>query len=151
MYDKQKNGLIKQYPIVSNAFNSFVQYSGNYGIITDFSYSDIQPILGTRAQLNEMYGGPNSIPAEGLIKFYYIRRHAKVTDINTDLNIDELLEQPLVHYIVGMALRDNQDTQSRAMAAEELQIYYQMLSEYSIQKSKAFSQVGFSTRYRPND
>ena len=146
IYDKQRNGLFKQYPIVSNAQNPHIEYpNGLLGITTDISYSDIQPVLANSI------GDVSGVPDKGLIKFYYIRRHATITNVNDDLNIDELIETPLKHYIVGMAFRDNQDTQNRQMGNEELQLYYNMIEEYSIQKSMNFAEVDYTVEYRPND
>lgn len=143
VYDKQRNGLLKQYPIVSNAQNSNIEYDGDYGIITYISYSDIAPIL------EDKYGDLGAIPDEAVIKFYYVRKHAKVTDINAELQIDELLETPLAKYVAGMALRDNQDAQNRNMANEELKFYYSMVEEYSIQKFEAFVRTNHDASYRP--
>jgi hypothetical protein len=145
VYDKQKNGLLKQYPIVSNAQNTNIVYNSLYGIVTYISYSDIEPIL------EAYYGDVASIPDDALIKFYYIRKHAKVTDINTELDIDDLVAQPLEHYITGMALRDNQDIQNRTMATEELKLFDAMIEEYNIEKSQLFVRTVREARYRPND
>lgn len=145
VYDHQRAGVLKQYPIVSNAQNPNILYSGAYGIITYISYSDILP------EVQDTYGDLGEIPDDGYIKFYYVRKHAKVTDINTTLEIDDLIKQPLIHYIAGMAFRDNQDTQSRGQAAEELSLYSAMTDNYSVEKSQSFSRAGYSAGYRPND
>ena len=145
VYDKQKNGLLKQYPIVSNAHNPNIVYSGSYGIITNISYSDIQP------EVQDTYGDLGEIADDGYIKFYYVRKHPKVTDINETLIIDELVKPPLVRYIAGMAFRDNLDAQSRSQAAEELGLYSAMIENYSIEKSQSFARAGYSAGYRPND
>ena len=146
IYDKQKNGLLKQYPIVSNAQNPHVEYpDGLLGITTDISYSDIEPVLA------DTIGDISGVPDEALIKFYYIRRHAKIDDVNDTLNIDELIEMPIKHYIVGMALRDNQDTQNRQIGNEEMQLYYNMVDEYSLQKVMDFVEADYTVEYRPND
>lgn len=145
VYDRQRNAQFKLYPVVENAINSHISYSSAYGIITDISYSDILPnLIGT-------YGDVGDIPDEALIKFYYIRRHAKISALTDTLQIDELLKNPLQHYVAGMALRDNQDTQNRNMANEELKFYYAMIEEYNIQKSELFVRTVHEARYRPND
>lgn len=143
VYDKQKNGLLKQYPIVENAHNDLITYVGAYGIVTDISYSDIAPIL------TETYGDISDIPAEGIIKFYYVRKHVKVTDVSTELNIDDSLETMIKHYITGMAFRDNQDTQNRALAKEELGIYSSMIEQYSTEKEQGFVRPEFTVAYKP--
>lgn len=145
VYDKQKNGLLKQYPIVSNALNPHIVYNQLVGVTTDISYSDILPVL------EDYIGDIAHIPDDALIKFYYIRKHEKVVDINEELAIDELVEQPLIHYIVGHAFRDNQDTQNRQQGNEELNLYYSAVEEYNIQKSQLFVRAEHTARYRPND
>lgn len=145
VYDKQRNGLLKQYPIVSNALNPHIEYNQLIGIVTDISYSDIQPVLA------DVYGDISSVPDEALIKFYYIRKHEVVTDINDVLNIDDAVVTPIKHYIAGMAFRDNQDVQNRNMGSEELKLYYNMVEEYSIQKAQLFVRPDYVARYRPND
>lgn len=143
VYDNQKNGLLKQYPIVTNAINDFIVFSASYGIITYISYSDIEPVVaGT-------YGDLAGIPDEAIIKFYYIRKHLKVTDINTELTIDELVEQPLVHFIAGMAFRDNMDVQNRAMSGEELGLYSAMIERYSLEKEQNYVRMDKTVPYRP--
>lgn len=145
VYDRQKNGLLKQYPIVSNVQNPNIVYDGSFGVVTYISYSDIEPVVA------DLYGDLAGIPDDALIKFYYIRKHAKVTDINTELEIDDLIENPLAHYIAGMALRDNQDVQNRGMAKEELELYSALVDQYNLQKSELFVRTNRETRYRPND
>lgn len=141
VYGKQRNGLVKQYPIVENAQNDLITYEGSYGIITGITYSDIAPIVtGTLGDLSD-------IPDEAIIKFYYVRRHNKVTDINTELEIDELIEQPLKHFIAGMALRDNQDVQNRSLGNEELGIYSTMIEKYSWEKAKGYTRPDYTVQY----
>lgn len=141
--DKQRNGLYKQYPIVENAFNDMIVFNSPYGMVTDITYSDIAPVL------IDNYGDIGTIPNEALIKFYYVRKHAKVYDINDVLHIDDLVEQPLASYIAGMALRDNQDAQNRGMANEELSLYSAMVENYSMEKMENFARTNRATSYNP--
>lgn len=143
VYNKQERARVKLYPIVTNALNDNITYSSPYGIVTEISYSDILPVLANSI------GDIASIPNEAVLKFYYIRKHAKVVDIEQDLYIDELCEVPLKHYIIGMALRDNQDTQNRTIGNEELKLYEARLEEFSLEKSKNFNRARISTSYNP--
>lgn len=143
VYDKQRRGLLKQYPIVKNAINNYITYSSNYGIITKISYSDILPVVTGN------YGDLSSIPNEALIKFYHIRKHARITALTDTINADEVARSPFAHYIAGMALRDNQDTQSRAMATDELAIYESMISEFNLETSLSFKRSSYEVRYNP--
>jgi len=141
IYDKQRNMELKMFPIITNSQNPHIEYNQLFGVTTDISYSDIQPVLENNI------GDISGIPDTALLKFYYIRKHAKITDINTDLNIDELVKNPLIHYVSGMALRDNQDAQNRSFASEELQMYYNLVEEYNIQKSKLYVNANYGTGY----
>jgi len=162
VFNRQRNGLIKQYPIVTNAKNDHIEYNQLFGVTTHISYSDIIPTVIVdnnpdevydQTQYNEGYaiGDISGIGDAGLIKFYYVRKHEKVTSLTDELIIDDLIEQPLIHYVTGMALRDNQDTQNRQMASEELSYYTMFKEEYRLEKSKLFARVRHTTRYRPND
>jgi len=74
------------------------------------------------------------IPAQGdneiidftdvdLLNIYYIRNPKKLTNLTDELELDELFDTALKHYIVGTKLRADMDTQNRALGAEELQLY----------------------------
>lgn len=141
--DNHKRAYVKMYPIVNNAYNPYITYSSLYGITTDISYTDILPVM------EDHYGDIGSIPAQALLKLFYVRKHEDIIDINQEVIIDELCKEPLAHYIAGRALRDNQDTQNRAMAAEEMQFYYNLVNEFSVQKEANFANVKRETVYRP--
>lgn len=145
VYNKQQRGLYKLYPIVENTQNYHIEYNQLFGITTDISYSDIQPVM------TDSIGDIAHIPDSALIKFYYIRKHANVTALSDELKIDELTKVLLKHYIAGHALRDNHDAQNRQFAAEELQLYYNKTKDYAIEKSHGFVRNTVTARYRPND
>lgn len=144
VYDKQKRGLLKLYPIPQNNIADYVTYpNGLYGIVTDISYSDIQPVM------HDHYGDISGVPDNAIIKLYYIRKHLQITDVNQELYIDELCEAPIKRYVVGCALRDNIDSQNRTFGTEELNRYYQLVNEYSLEKEQNFSRPLRNTEYRP--
>lgn len=143
VYTKQPNSTLRLYPILKNTINYNIHYNTLFGIVTDISYSDILPVM------EDHYGDISGIPDDALIKVFYVRKHEDLTDINQELHIDELCELPLQHYVAGRALRDNQDTQNRAMGNEELQFYYALVDEYSIEKAQNFVRTVVETKYRP--
>ncbi len=143
VYDKQARGCVKIYPIVTNQINDNIVYNSNYGVVTSISYGDIQPYM------SNVYGDISGIPDTGILKVYYIRKHDTITDIEQELEIDELCEDPLNHYIVGHALRDNQDTQNRAIGNEELNLYKSLVEEFSIEKAYNFVRNKRETPYNP--
>lgn len=143
VYNKQRGGLYKLYPIVENAQNDLMVFSGEYGIITHITYSDIAPIVtGT-------FGDLAGVPANAIIKLYHVPRHIEVTDINTILDIDELTRQPLIHYVTGMAMMDNQDTVNLNMANSQLGLYSTMIEKYGWEKEQGFVRTPRSTPYNP--
>jgi len=143
--DKQKEGHFKLYPILNNTSvtlnNGNINYSGNYGIITGITYSEIPLVM------SGIFGDISPVTADGYIKVFYIERHTKFTDIAQEIKISSVAEEMLQHYIVGMAFRDNQDTQSRALSKEELDMYEAQLEEYSFEKAKNFSQASYIVKY----
>jgi len=143
IYGKQRSMILKQYPLLETSYNPHIVYNSNYGIITDISYSDIAPVLTGN------YGDIAFIPDSALIKFYYIRKHDRITDVNATLYIDELIKPMLVHYITGQAFKDNQDVQNINRGNEELQQYYSKSEEYNIQKSQLFVRSDHTTVYDP--
>lgn len=144
VYGKQRNMILKQYPLIDTSYNPHIIYNSLYGITTDISYSDIAP------ELVSSIGDIAHIPDEAIIKFYYIRKHLPVTDINTVLDVDDLIKPILVHYVTGQALKDNTDAQNTAKGNEELQQYYNKSEEYNIQKSQLFLRSTHETRYDPS-
>lgn len=143
VYSKQKRGLYRLYPVPENAQNSNISYSSPYGIITEISYSDIQPVMF------DLYGDIEGIPDDALLKIFLVRKHSNITDVNEELNIDDIVTQPLTHFIAGRAFRDNQDTQHRALADEELKFFYSLINEFSIEKAENFARTNRATAYLP--
>ena len=143
LLDKQREANLKVYPLLQNSVVDNIDFGGNYGIMTGVTYSELElNISGT-------LGGLGGVEEDGFIKVFYIRKHVKVTDLTTTLFVSDVAEKPLAHYIAGYALRDNQDTQNRLIAKEELSLYEKSLEEYNIVKAKNFSQSQFKTTYNP--
>lgn len=145
IYDQQKAGALRLYPIPVNTYNEWIEYDSVYGGVTHISYSDLQPTLTNDP------GVIASIEDKALIKFYYIRKHDKITDINAELYIDDLCEEPLIHYVTCFALRDNQDAQNRNMANEEYALYERFIQDHEIQKQRLYNRSEITARYRPHD
>lgn len=143
VYDEQKTGLYKLYPIVSTAYNPYIEYNSLFGIVTEISYSDIAPIVANTI------GDISGVTQAGMLKFYFVRTHPKVTDINQDVAIDNITRKMLVHFIAGFAFRDNQDSQNRALANEELGYYSTMTDMYSAKRAMNTTTVEREVAYNP--
>lgn len=141
VYNKQRNGVLRTYPILKNAYNPYITYSQLYGITTDITYSDIAPVMANH------YGDISFVPNDALVKLYYVRQHAKITTLSQELIIDELCEKPLILYVVGNALLDNQDTQNVELGSTKLQLYYSAIAEYAAQKEEGYVRTHHTTRY----
>ena len=144
VYNLQNSGCFKIYPIVSNAQNDHMVFSQTYGIITYITYSDIEFLL------EDDFGDLGELEETGYLKIFYTRKHPKVTDVNTEIELDDLTLEPLAHYIAGRALRDNTDVQNRTVGNEEINFYMKALEEYSIEKAGSFGQTKYEVPYNQN-
>ncbi len=143
VYDKQRPGQFKIYPIVTNAENSYLVYSSLYGIITSISYSDIQELVV------DTFGDLGTLVNTGYLKIYGIMKQPYITDINTPILLDDSIKETIAHFVAGRALRDNTDTQNRQMATEELSMYQVGIDAYAAEKEKGYMQTQHQTRYIP--
>lgn len=141
--NKQKQANFKLYPAVENAENEHVTYTSFFGIVTYITYSDILPILAAG------YGDMSDLGPAAYLKVYFIRKHAKITDINQEIKLDDMCLTPLAHYVAGFAMRDNADTQNRNVGNEELKFYYALIDEHSNEKAKSFNNSPRETSYNP--
>lgn len=143
LLDKQNQANIKVYPIPDGLTPTNIESNSLYGIITDITYSDLQlTITGTLGDLGE-------IAEDGYLKIFYIKKVVTVTDINDELDVTTVVKRPLSHYIASMALRDNQDTQNRILAKEEMDMFEKQISQFKMEKAKNFSQMEFQIPYNP--
>ena len=144
VYDKQRPGQFKIYPIVQNAENRYLVYSSDYGIITGITYSDIQELV------TNTYGDLGTLVNTGYLKIYGIMKQAPITNISTPILLDDSILPMIAHYVVGRALRDNTDIQNRQMAAEELAMYQTSIDAYTAEKEKGYMQAQHQARYIPS-
>lgn len=142
--DEQKQANFKLYPIISNAENTHVNYTSFFGIVTYITYSDILPVLA------EGYGDMSDLGPAAYLKVYYTGKHVDITDVNTELEMDQMCLEPLGHYVAGHALRDNADTQNRNMGNENLQFYYKLVDEHSAEKAQNHNRMERKSPYNPS-
>lgn len=139
--DKAQPGHFRLYPKLETLPDTLVEHeSGPYGIITDISYTDYQlTMTGDEGEIGT--------PENGWLKLYYSRKLPKYTAITDEVEMDDFLVTPLSSYIAARALRDNQDTQNRSLAAEEMNIFEAVVEKYNVTKSKLYSSGALSTAY----
>lgn len=106
----------KIYPRITDATQDYITSNSNYGIIIDI------------ATFDDVYNLPNiadlaNIPKYMVVYYTKIPNVITVATIDADLQFSKIWDTAIVHYITGMALRDDADQQNRTFGAEELQLY----------------------------
>jgi len=150
VFDKLNTGTFKTYPIPEHSAGSWtvVSESGdvleepygllmgatgytndsNYGISISFSddftniYQNLDSTVDDDHGLTVIFDDNSEA-----LTIYYLKRPAEITgtvlaDI-VDPEIDSVWDTALKHYVTGMALRDDKDSQNRQVGNEELQLY----------------------------
>jgi hypothetical protein len=143
VYDKSNRGVLKLYPTIENSVNTNIEYSSPFGIVTGLTYTEITLDITTD------FGDLSSVDPTGYVKVFYRKKPAVISDITTELEVDDVLHEPLTHYVIGMALRDNTDAQNRAMGKEEIALFYEQIDQFSIAKSKNFARADNIVEYKP--
>jgi len=143
--DKLKPRRIRIYPIPTATdgveFDSIVS---DFGVVTSSTGDSFTSDFGIVSEITEsavnttnMSGdfgvlvSQSEVAAQVLV--HYIRTPPTVFDINTedaDFALDETHVKALKHYIVGMALRDDKDTQNRQVGNEELGFFEVEMREF---------------------
>lgn len=134
IFDNQEPGTFKTYPIVVNDTASEVFVLDTFGVTADIEGDLlINPygVLGNltanaidTVQFNSVYGVLSGMQEiEDTIKIYYRAKPAEITAVTDLLEIDDKWDAAIKHYVVGMALHDDQDTQNRAISSDEIGLY----------------------------
>ena len=106
-----------------------------YGIWTDMTSSDNDAVtfINENAEVDGVYGIVVDVIEADLedvtLTLYYSKRPAKIQSLSSEIETDPYYDIAMKHYIVGMALRDDKDTQNRAVGNEELQLAGNILEE----------------------
>lgn len=109
-------GTFKIYPRIVDTTMDYITSNSNYGIIVDLETFD------------DIYNLPNISEINDIPKYlvvYYTKIPATITmaTIDTEMQFSKIWDNAVIHFISGMALRDDADQQNRTFGAEELQIY----------------------------
>ena len=109
-------GTFKLYPRITDTTLDYITTNSPYGIIVDLTTFD------------DVYSLPNISQLNAIPK-YLVVYYTKLPDIITINTLDSMLQlssawdNTIIHYIAGMALRDDADQQNRAFGNEELKLY----------------------------
>jgi len=139
VFDKQNPGQFKVYPIPDASDDSDAFVVGAYGIVVDIQDDTLTSVYGIvvdvnetatlKRQFNSIYGIVTDMSAVTTsLVIYYQKRPAEINAIDTgtsQLDVDEIYDIALKHYAIGMCWRDDQDTQNRALANDELAMFVQ--------------------------
>lgn len=99
-----------------------------YGLVTSLGSSTIATAQGSANSIpgsvvigEETYGIIATIDVQTYsVRVYYAKRPIDVTSLASTIELPQAFDTALKHYVVGFALRDNMDTQNRAVAQEAL-------------------------------
>lgn len=139
VFDKLNKGQFKVYPIpsIGDTVSAYV-FTADEGVITDVTEDTVDAFgvttdLTTTATLTTEFSSDFGVVTDmssaiTSILVYYLRRPTPITDyaeIDASQHLEISLEydKAIKHYVVGMALRDDKDTQNRTMGNEELLLY----------------------------
>lgn len=133
VFDKVNPGIFKVYPIPTETNSGEIFINTDYGIIATVEGDIISGDLGDlfdisvtatdTATFNSVYGFTVGMEetTETLTCYYNYKTEDFLT--TETLSIDDNWDKAIKHYVVGMCLRDDQDTQNRAIGNDELLHY----------------------------
>lgn len=136
IFDNQEPGKIKTYPIVTelDGTETFLTSPTAFGVVTSVEDDIITSVYGVvttiatnainTAQFSSVYGIVTAMSSvEETIKIYYRAKPVTITAVTDPLEIDDKWDAAIKHYVIGMALHDDQDTQNRAVSSDEIGLY----------------------------
>lgn len=87
---------------------------------------------------------------DNIMEVYYLRKPNPITNLDSEIEIDDNLDKALKYYVTGMAFRDDLDTQNRSMGDSELKLYERELEQAYLDDSSDFTRNDasqYETRY----
>ena len=138
VYDKLNRGVIRLYPTPTIDIPTDTTSVPDYGLITITSSTGIT-VADDFGVLSTIFDIKDDLVA------YYTKKPIVVTAVSEDLELNEVWHRAIKYYVCGNLLRDDKDTQNRAMGNEELQLYVGELMEAMENSSRDFTQ---NTQYQ---
>lgn len=150
IYDRLDQGIVRLYPIPNDdLFDNVFDFDQDLGTITAFDGAIVDTDFGGSSFLEEetftseydsLFGEIVTItelpPA---VTIQYFALAPEITSVNDEIQISTMFDKALKYYITGNALRDDLDTQSRQMGAEELALYQGELAVAKSSSAKNFN------------
>lgn len=111
-----------------------------FGFISGFQGKDKIDI-----EFDSPYGLTTGIMVNSnVMTIYYLRKPKPITDLNSEIEIDDSFDRALKYYVAGMAFRDDLDTQNRSVGNEELKLYERELEQAYHDDASDFTRNDFS-------
>lgn len=122
--------------VAFNIFENFGYFTHfkNRGDITDWCDGKLNSPYGYTADIESLdrkdvvfesaFGLATSITyIRNNMVVFYIKKPKDITKLDSVIEVDDAFDTALKYYVVGMAFRDDVDTQNRALGSEELSLY----------------------------
>ncbi len=152
IFDNQEPGTFKIYPIVESVQDADNFVVDEFGTITSVEDDLVNSTFGVTTnftsnalnttQFNSVFGVVTELQEiSQVLKIYYRAKPEPIKSAVSLLSIDSKWDEAIKHYVVGMALHDDQDTRNRAASSDELNMY-----SIEFQESKKLSAKDFTNR-----
>jgi hypothetical protein len=134
VFDNQAPASFKTYPIVNADADGEAFITDDYGVTADIEGDTLSSGFGVvvdvvtnslqSLQMNSVYGVVTDMSeVTEVLRVYYRAKPVTITSDQDELEIDDKWDAAIKHYVVGMALHDDQDTQNRAVSSDEMAMY----------------------------
>lgn len=134
IFDKMNPRTFKVYPIPLESDGGEVFINSDYGIVAAVEGDIVTPdygIIGTvssnaidTVEINSAYGVVAEMSSTVTeLTVYYRRLPVELTDEEDFLEVESVYDTAIKHYVVGMALFDDQDTQNTKVGLSVLKFY----------------------------
>ena len=152
IYDKKNPLIFRVYPIPTTAELTEVGASFN---ITEDSIVDAATICEPITTPSSFDITAELAPVKIQVYFYHVPPPI-VTVVDTNLLLPEEFDIALKHYVVGMTLRNDLDSQNRGFGIEELKLFdtqYQYImdltdGDFVDQKDEHYASVGYNAEIK---
>jgi len=137
VYDKLSRSKFRIYPSITDA-DLITDSNSDYGILISFDLSYLPS-----------YKNLEDLPlVNKFLSVYGVAKPATITAVGDTIEISDQWEKALAHFVVGQALRTDQDTQNKTIGNEELLLYGQIVQAIKSKQSTDFTTGDLTTEYR---
>jgi hypothetical protein len=117
VYSLANTGDFRVYPTPSA---DSIQVDPLDGVTSDSEHYDMDSLFGV---LVDVETDDSPVFTGDVLTVYYTMQPETVTSLDDSLALSPAFDAAIKYYVTGMALRDNQDTQSLQFAGSELQLF----------------------------